>query len=221
MMKTHFSGNFRYKIILCLLLCIIPAKGFSEIISFGTNFRHLQNTFETMKVKFFVPDNFECIAVPQKGTELYIKFALRPKPKPSSMSTTRSFKSTKSLSDEHTEVRHCLFLDTGTTAQSFNREFIVFMLNCASLVSGRELTVADFSSISKAELTKTYKADVGYICYVANPHSRFASGYSQMMLEFYGKQGTGIVMRATVSNTTKALTSRSGAFMKARGSFSF
>lgn len=225
MMKTHFSGNFisRFKRITasCLLLCFAAASGFTDIISFGTNFRHLQNTFETMKVKFFVPDNFECIAVPQKGTELYIKFALRQKPKPSDMSTTRSFKSTKSLSDEHTEVRHCLFLDTGTTAQSFNREFIVFMLNCASLVAGRELTLADFSSISKAELTKTCKADVGYICYVANPHSRFASGYSQMMLEFYGKQGTGIVMRATVSNTSKALTSRSGAFMKARGSFSF
>ncbi len=221
MMKTHFSGNFRQRIFICLLLWFVSTTAFSEIISFGTHFRHLQDTFETMKVSFAVPDAFERIIVPQKGTELYIKFALRPKAKPSSMSTTRSFKSTNSLSDEHTEVRHCLFLDTGTTEQSFNREFIVFMLNCASLVSGRELRVADFSSISKAELTKTCKADVGYICYVANPHSRFTAGYNQMMLEFYGKQGTGIVMRATVSNTSKALTSRTGAFMKARSSFSF
>ncbi|MBR6215042.1 MAG: hypothetical protein IKQ84_01400 [Spirochaetaceae bacterium] len=225
MMKTRFSGNFAssFKRItaICLLLCFAAASGFAEIISFGTNFRHLQNSLETMKVSFLIPDAFEYIAVPQKGTELYIKFALRPKAKPSEMSTTRSFKSTNSLSDEHTEVRHCLFLDKGTTAQSFDREFIVFMLNCASLVSGRELTLADFSAISKAEVSKTCKADIGYICYVANPHSRFASGYSQMMLEFYGKQGTGIVMRATVSNTSKALTSSTGAFMKARRTFSF
>jgi transcriptional/translational regulatory protein YebC/TACO1 len=42
-----------------------------------------------------------------------------------------------------------------------------------------------------------------------------------MMIEFYGKQGVGIVLRATVSNTTKALTSKTGAFTKAKTSFSF
>lgn len=203
------------------MLFFFSASGFSEIISFGTHFRHLQNEFETMKVSFSVPKNFERIAVPQKGTELYIKFAIKPEPKPSSMSTTRSFKSSNSLSDEHTEVRHCVFSDTGTSDQSFNREFIVFMLNCASLIAGRELTLADFTSIAKTEVYRTCKADTGYICYVANPKSRFTYGYNQMMIEFYGKQGIGIVMRTTVSNTSKALTSRSGAYMKARNSFSF
>lgn len=220
-MKILFSGNSKKITTICFFLAYLSTICFAEIISFGTHFRNLQNSFETMDVTFSVPDGFDLIAVPQKGTELNIKFAIRPKPKPSSITSTKPLKSRASLSDEHTEVRHCIFLDTGTTEQSFNREFIIFMLNCTSLIAGRELILADFAPVAKTEVNKICKADIGYICYVTNPHSRFTNGYSQMMIEFYGKQGVGIVLRATVSNTTKALTSKTGAFTKAKTSFSF
>lgn len=221
MMTTHFTGRNLYKALIIALFCFAPLFLSAEVISFGTHFRPLQNSLETMNVSFSVPQGFERIAVPQKGLEIPIKVSMRPKPKASSMSTTRSFKSTNSLSDEHTEVRHCLFLDTGTTEKSFTREFLVFMLNCSSLIAGRELVMSDFSPISAAEVKRTCKADTGYICYIANPSSRFAAGYNYMMLEFYGKAGTGIVMRATVSNRTDAVASKTGAFIKARNSFSF
>lgn len=119
------------------------------------------------------------------------------------------------------EVWYTLFADTGNSGKNSAAEYAFYMLNCASLVAGRNITMAEMTAFNAADLKKIFGADAGHSCFLQMPHSAYAKGFAYVQLQFFYKQGEGIVMRAFLTNDLKTLTTPAKSYKSAFNSFKF
>ncbi len=119
------------------------------------------------------------------------------------------------------EVWYTLFAEIGTGKKNTTGEYMLYMLNCASLVAGRNITMAEITALNAADVKKNFGADLGYSCFLQLPKSAYAKGFAYVQLHFFYRQGQGFVMRAFLTNDLKTLTAPAKSYKSAFNSFKF
>lgn len=98
------------------------------------------------------------------------------------------------------ECRFTLYADTGTTSESVRQDFFAWIVMCMQNVTGIDIRELRGGEFQDADVKNEFGGDFGMRVLTTNPKSQFAKGYKYIMVEFFCKQGQGIVMRTWLAN---------------------
>ena len=99
------------------------------------------------------------------------------------------------------ELRYSLFTDLGGDQKTLKLQYAMWVYMCANNISGFEVPASSFSNFNDEDVKNEFNGNFGCTAFIQNPESSYGSGYKYMMVEFFCKEGQGLVMRTYLFNT--------------------
>ena len=201
-MKSNFN-NFKIKIFFSLFLFIfcVFTNANAQVIPYGANFRPV-SVLDKFSIKYLPSKEMSQVFPNKKGAELPVH-------------------RTYIVEKGKYEIWYTLFAEIKKTEKPNMAEFLFYMLNCASLVAGRNILMSEMTVLNEQDLKETFNADFGCFCFLQMPNSAYAKGFAYVQLQFFYKIGKGFVMRAFLTNNLKTLTIPAKSYKNAFNSFKF
>lgn len=101
------------------------------------------------------------------------------------------------------ELRYSLFTDLGGDPESLRAQFVLWVMMCTNNIAGFEVPADAFSKFADSDVKNEFNGDFGCTAFIQNPTSEYGEGYAYMMIEFFCREGQGLVMRVFLFNDTE------------------
>lgn len=99
------------------------------------------------------------------------------------------------------ELRYSLFTDLGGDRETLKMQYAMWVYMCANNIAGFEVPAGAFSNFNDDDVKNEFNGDFGCTAFIQNPESGYGNGYEYMMVEFFCKEGQGLVMRVFLFNS--------------------
>lgn len=95
------------------------------------------------------------------------------------------------------------------------------LVNYVKALAGRKIEFKNLTRIKDEDARRKFNADFAFTYFVTEPVSRYCEGYHYLMLEFFFKKGTGLVVRGILGNDVMDFLMFDAPFMAAYDGFKF
>lgn len=110
------------------------------------------------------------------------------------ISITRTYKIKKGT--EEGELRYSLFTDTGTDDSNAKMQTYIWALTCTKNMAGYDFPSKELTPYGDNDVKGEFNGTYGFNAFIKTPKSTYAEGYNYIYVDFFYKQGQGIVTRA-------------------------
>ena len=180
-MTVTVNHNLFQKIFFSIFLFIFVAAGFCYADIMPGRFKITESESEFDLLYFVTPEMTVIEAEPNEDVNVTQAFLIQ-------------------KNDIKAEVRYSLFTDTGTSTDNLQMQYAMWVFMCVSNITGIDPSEVSLSAFNDADVKQEFNGDFGCTGFFQDPQSDYAKGYKYMMVEFFYKNGQGLVMRTFLFN---------------------